>query len=63
LVQGGAADKNENLAVAKRVVEEAVQKGANIVLFPELFLNGYEAGSLLHEGAEKQNGPSIQVGE
>ena len=39
---------------------QAAQKGVDLMVFPELFLSGYNVGEALHRCAEAQDGPSAQ---
>lgn len=56
LVKGVA----ENLALMEQVLAEASQKSVDLVVFSELFLQGYCAGSDLREFAEIVTGDSFQ---
>jgi len=50
-----------NLERAVGYIREAAKQGANIVLFPELFLQGYCAEQLLTETAETIPGPTTDT--
>ena len=50
----------ENLATAGRWVERATQQGAELVLLPELFPDGYEINTNAWRSAESQGGPTEQ---
>ena len=48
-----------NLAVVERVTAEAAAGGAGLVVFPEMFLTGYNIGAAVRELAEPSDGPSL----
>lgn len=50
----------ENLALLEQVVADASQNGADLVVFSELFLQGYFSGSDLREFAEAKDGASYR---
>jgi predicted amidohydrolase len=52
-------DKKHNINVMKKNVKRAKEKGANLVIFPELSLTGYLSRDLAYELAEPIPGPSI----
>jgi len=52
-------DKKHNINVMKKNVKQAKEKGANLVIFPELSLTGYLNRDLAYELAEPILGPSI----
>jgi predicted amidohydrolase len=52
-------DKKHNINVMKKNVKRAKEKGANLVIFPELSLTGYLSRDLAYELAESIPGPSI----
>lgn len=52
-------EKELNLLRMLQSIEEASQKGADYILFPELYLTGYIMDSNLEKLAETENGPSI----
>lgn len=54
----GAVD--ENLDYAETLVQQAVDKGAELVLLPELMPSGYLVTEKIWEYAEKMNGKSVQ---
>lgn len=59
--QGGLAKGvQENLALLEQVVADASKNGADLVVFSELFLQGYFAGSDLRQFAETKDGASYQ---
>jgi len=49
-----------NLDVMERSARQAVADGAELVVFPELFLTNYNIGETLRDLAEPANGPSAQ---
>jgi len=53
-------NKETNLLRILQTLKEASQKGADYVLFPELYLTGYVMDQELTMLAEPVNGPSIQ---
>ena len=55
---GKPGDIAGNLALLRDAALEAQQGGAQLLVFPELFLSGYEIGAQLHTLAEPQDGPS-----
>jgi hypothetical protein len=60
IFQGAAKplDKSGNLATMERVAAAASVAGAAIIVFPELFLSGYNLGNRLAAVAEPIGGPS-----
>ena len=54
----GAVDKN--LAYAETLVQQAVDKGAELVLLPELMPSGYLVTEEIWDYAEKMDGKSVQ---
>ncbi len=52
-------DKKHNINVMKKNIKRAKEKGANLVIFPELSLTGYLTRDLAYELAEPIPGPSI----
>ncbi len=52
-------DKKRNIDVMKKNIKRAKEKGANLVIFPELSLTGYLTRDLAYELAEPIPGPSI----
>ncbi len=52
-------DKKHNINVMKKNIKRAKEKGANLVVFPELSLTGYLTRDLAYELAEPIPGPSI----
>ena len=55
-----AGDKEYNLDLMEKNIREAKERGANLVIFPELSLTGYVIRDLLYELAEPIPGPSIR---
>jgi predicted amidohydrolase len=53
-------DKKSNIETMGRFMQNAHKQGAELVLFPELFLTGYFTREHTNEMAEDLNGPSIQ---
>jgi len=62
LVQVGcrAGEKEYNIELMERKIIEAKERGANLILFPELSLTGYVPLPHLHNAAEPIPGPSIR---
>lgn len=54
-----AGDKKHNINIMKKNIKQAKEKGANIVIFPELSLTGYLNRDIAYELAEPIPGPSI----
>jgi len=52
-------DKKQNINIMKKKIKQAKEKGANLVIFPELSLTGYLNRDLAYELAEPIPGPSI----
>jgi predicted amidohydrolase len=57
-VQGDVA---RALAVVRRVVTRAAARRVQLVIFPELFLSGYNAGAAVRSLAEPAAGPSAEA--
>ncbi len=53
-------DKDANLAKAEQYIDLAVSGGANVILFPELYLTGYTLDTRSVEMAEDIDGPSVR---
>jgi len=53
-------DKKYNIDVIERNIKQAKERGANLVVFPELALTGYVCRDLVYELAEPVPGPSIR---
>lgn len=58
---GLMADVAANLAVLRGVAGEAAADGAALVVFPEMFLSGYNVGAAVVDLAEPLNGPSLNA--
>jgi predicted amidohydrolase len=56
---GASGDVPANLATVRRVAAEAASQGVRLVVFPELFVTGYNLGPRLRELAEPRGGPSL----
>lgn len=57
-VSGTPGSKQANLALLAQTAAEAVHRGADLLVMPELFLTGYNIGEALHRLAEPSDGPS-----
>lgn len=55
--QPGRVD--ENLERATQFIEVAVERGAQLVLLPELMPSGYQLTEVLWDSAEPFNGPTV----
>jgi predicted amidohydrolase len=53
-------DKEANLIKAEKVISQAASQGADVILFPELYLTGYSLGKRAADSAETCEGPSIR---
>ena len=53
------ADKKHNMELMKKHVKQATEKGADLVVFPELSLTGYLTRDLVYNLAETIPGPSV----
>jgi predicted amidohydrolase len=58
---GASGDVPANLATIRRVASRAAAEGAGLVVFPELFVTGYNLGPRLRELAEPLSGPSLEA--
>ena len=58
---GVCGDTRANLAVIERVARDAAARGADLVVFPELFTTGYNLGPTLRELAEPIDGPTVRA--
>lgn len=52
-------DFGANLATAREVVQQAVQRGSQFLAFPECFLSGYESREAVQRGARALNDPDL----
>jgi 5-aminopentanamidase len=59
-VQSVYYEKEANLQRADRAMREAAERGADAILFPEMFLTGYFVWDRVRELAEPLDGNSIQ---
>lgn len=55
------ANKEANLETLRKMCIEAAGKGVELVVFPELTLEGYSAGSRFFDLSENADGPSFQA--
>ena len=53
-------EKGENLKKAEHYIKEASKNGANLILFPEMFISGYLIKSKISELSEDKNGSTQQ---
>jgi len=51
---------DENLTIIERKAISAAGLGADLIIFPELFLSGYNIGKMVRELAERADGPACQ---
>ena len=51
---------NENLNTMQRKAFSTAEQGADLIIFPELFLSGYNIGNAAQELAEEAEGPACQ---
>lgn len=58
---GGSGTPIENVGMLLSALESAERSGAQIVLFPELFIHGYCIGPQFAELAEPRDGPIFQA--
>jgi predicted amidohydrolase len=56
-------DKKQHLEKMKNLTLEAVEKGAQLIVFPELALTGYNCGDDFFEAAEPIPGETIRFFE
>ena len=54
------ANKNTNLRRIEELCEQAMNKGVDIILFPELCISGFIIDARIPEIAERVPGPSTQ---
>ena len=55
---GTPAHVDENLAIIQRKAFSAAGQGADLIIFPELFLSGYNIGKTVQDLAEETDGPA-----
>ena len=55
---GKSTDVHENLATIQRKAIAAAGQGADLIIFPELFLTGYNIGKTVRDLAEQADGPA-----
>jgi predicted amidohydrolase len=58
--QGKQARIDENLEIMERAAIDASERNAALVIFPEMFLTGYNIGETVFDLAEPPNGPAAQ---
>ena len=54
-------DKEHNLTKAEWAIRQAAENGAQVILFPELYLTGYRLAERAVEFAETLNGPTVSA--
>ena len=54
-------DFTANLATARTVVRQAIDRGSQFLAFPETFLSGYASRELMEQGARPLNDPELQT--
>ncbi len=57
---GKPAAVDENIAIIKRQALSAAGRDADLIIFPELFLSGYNIGKTVQKLAEPAEGPACQ---
>jgi predicted amidohydrolase len=57
---GKPARVDENLAIIQAQALAAAKQGADLIIFPELFLTGYNIGQTVQELAQPADGPACQ---
>ncbi|MCE5272239.1 carbon-nitrogen hydrolase family protein [bacterium] len=50
-----------NLAVVRRVIAQALERGSDFVVFPETFLSGYDSRDSMLKGARRLEDPELQA--
>ncbi|NNL76775.1 MAG: carbon-nitrogen hydrolase family protein [Desulfobacterales bacterium] len=58
--QGKLAQVHANLEIIRQAAFSAVKQGAELILFPEMFLTGYNIGEAVFDLAEPTDGPAAQ---
>ena len=56
--QGVAGDTERAIGRMRRIVRKAAAQGVGLVIFPEMFLSGYNTANAVHALAEPAGGPS-----
>jgi (R)-amidase len=54
-------DFSANLAVARQVVKDALDRGSDFVVLPETFLSGYDSAEHVKQGARKLDDPELKA--
>jgi predicted amidohydrolase len=57
---GTPTEIDENLKVIQRKAVSAADRGADLIIYPELFLSGYNIGRTVQDLAEPSDGPAFQ---
>ena len=57
---GKPASVDENLEIIQRKAISAADQGADLIIFPELFLSGYNIGQTVRDLAQQSDGPACQ---
>ena len=62
IYQGQGREKRvaENLEIIRSASLSAAKQGARLIIFPEMFLTGYNIGDAVFELAERPDGPATQ---
>jgi predicted amidohydrolase len=50
-----------NLAAARQVVKEALERGSDFAVLPECFLSGYDTAQHMRQGARRMEDPTLQA--
>lgn len=58
--KGKSTNVDENLSLIRSAAFSVAEQGARLIIFPELFLTGYNIGDTVFDLAESINGPSAQ---
>jgi predicted amidohydrolase len=58
--EGVPASKEDNLDILHRTAIKAADQGAGLLIFPEMFLTGYNIGDRIYNLAEPMDGPAAQ---
>jgi predicted amidohydrolase len=54
-------DFTQNLAAARQVVKQALDRGSDFVVLPETFLSGYDTPEHMRQGARRMEDPALQA--